>query len=118
MESMVELNSQEKSESEHPTVSIGLPIYNSEGFIHKKIENLLSQTFTDFELIISDNASTDSSIKICKEFMKKDSRIKLHIQDHNIGQFKNFNFVLEQARGEYFVWTAADDLLRPENPRQ
>ena len=103
-----------KSESRHPKVSIGLPIYNSEKFMSKRIENLLSQTFTDFELIISDNASTDSSVKICEEFMKKDSRIKLYVQDHNIGQFKNYNFVLEQALGEYFVWIAADDLLLPE----
>ena len=98
----------------HPKISIGLPIYNGEKFLRKRIENLLSQTFTDFELIISDNASTDNSVKICKEFMKKDSRIKLHIQDHNIGQFRNYNFVLDQSYGEYFTWTAADDLLLPE----
>ena len=115
MESLVELNNQEiKRKLEQPKISIGLPIYNSEKFIHKRIENLLTQTFTDFELIISDNASTDNSVKICKEFMKNDSRIKLYVQDHNIGQFKNYNFVLEQALGEYFVWIAADDLLLPK----
>jgi len=102
------------SESKYPKVSIGLPIYNGEKFLHKRIENLLAQTFTDFELIISDNKSTDSSVKICKEFMEKDSRIKLHVQDHNIGQFKNYNFVLEQSQGKYFVWAAADDLLLPK----
>ena len=115
MESLVELNNQEiKKESEHPKISIGLPIYNADKFIRKRIENLLSQTFSDFELIISDNASTDNSVKICKEFMKKDSRIKLYVQDHNIGQFQNFNFVLDQALGKYFIWAAADDLLLPE----
>ncbi len=109
---MIVTNSRDKSK--HPRVSIGFPIYNAEKFIHKRIENLLSQTFTDFELIISDNRSTDNSVKICKEFMKKDPRIKLHIQNNNIGQLKNFNFVLEQALGEYFIWVAADDLLLPE----
>ncbi len=101
-------------ESKYPKISIGLPIYNAEKFIHKRIENLLAQTFTDFELIISDNASTDDTVKICKEFVKKDFRIKLYTQDHNIGQFRNYNFVLEQSHGEYFIWVAVDDLLLPE----
>ena len=114
MESLVEpQNNEVKRKKKYPKVSIGLPIYNAEKIIHKRIENLLAQTFTDFELIISDNASTDDTVKICKEFMKKDSRIKLHIQDNNIGQFRNYNFVLEQAHGEYFTWAAADDLLLP-----
>ena len=98
----------------HPKISIGLPIYNGEKFLRKRIENLLEQTFTDFELIISDNASTDNSVKICKEFMKKDSRIKLYKQDHNIGQFNNYNFLLENTLGKYFLWVAVDDLLLPE----
>ena len=98
----------------HPKISIGLPIYNGEKFLRKRIENLLSQTFTDFELIISDNASTDNSVKICKEFMKKDSRIKLYEQDHNIGQFNNYNFLLKNTLGKYFLWVAVDDLLLPE----
>lgn len=103
-----------KQNVKNPKISIGLPIYNGEKFLRKRIENLLSQTFTDFELIISDNASTDNSINICKEYMKKDSRIKLYEQDHNIGQFNNYNFVLEKSSGKYFAWIAADDLLLPK----
>jgi len=94
-------------------VSIGLPIYNGEKFLKKRIENLLLQTFSNFELIISDNASTDRSVQICKEFMKKDSRIKIYQQEKNIGQFQNYNFVLNESQGRYFLWVAADDLLEP-----
>jgi glycosyltransferase involved in cell wall biosynthesis len=107
----IELKSEE---TKYPKVSIGLPIYNAEKFIHKRIENLLSQTFSDFELIISDNASTDNSVNICKEFMKKDTRIKLYFQEKNRGQLNNFNFVLEKSIGEYFVWAAVDDFLLPK----
>ena len=100
--------------SKQPIVSIGLPIYNSEKFLKKRIENLLIQTFPNFELIISDNASTDNSVKICTEFMKNDSRIKLYQQEKNIGQFPNYNFVLNKSKGKYFLWVADDDLLEPK----
>ena len=114
MENLVKNSNKENKETKNPKISIGLPIYNSQKFIRKRLENILVQTFNDFELIISDNASTDDSVKICKEFMEKDSRIKLYVQDKNIGQFNNYNFVLEQSHGEYFIWAAADDLLLPE----
>ena len=84
MENWIKYSNQKiREESKNPEISIGLPIYNSEKFIRKRLENILSQTFNDFELIISDNASTDDSVKICKEFMEKDSRIKLYVQDEN-----------------------------------
>tara|TARA_B110001454_G_scaffold196684_1_gene199719 strand:+ start:12959 stop:13921 length:963 start_codon:yes stop_codon:yes gene_type:complete len=115
MENWIKYSNREiKEESKNPKISIGLPIYNSEKFIRKRLENILSQTFTDFELIISDNASTDNSVKICKEFMEKDTRIKLYLQDKNIGQFNNYNFILDHIFGKYFLWIAADDLLLPK----
>tara|TARA_Y100001949_G_C15949100_1_gene313842 strand:- start:128 stop:1087 length:960 start_codon:yes stop_codon:yes gene_type:complete len=96
-------------------ISIGLPIFNEEQLIRKKLESLLSQTFTNFELIISDNASTDSTSEICKEFAKKDERIQYYRQDKTIlPSLLNYIFVLEKAKCDYFVWTAADDLLLPE----
>lgn len=98
------------SNGEKPKVSIGLPVYNGGQFIRKRLESLLSQTFTDFELIISDNASIDSTSEICKEFEKKDKRIRYIRQEKNIGIFWNFNFVLKEAEYDYFVWAAADDL--------
>ena len=115
MENWIKYSNQEiKDGSKKPKISIGLPIYNSQKFIRKRLENILSQTFNDFELLISDNASTDDSVKICKEFMEKDSRIKLYVQNKNIGQFNNYNFILDQALGKYFLWIADDDLLSPK----
>jgi glycosyltransferase involved in cell wall biosynthesis len=92
-------------------LSIGMPVYNGELFIERAIESILAQTFTDFELIISDNASTDSTHEICQSFSKKDNRIRIFKQEKNIGVHRNFYFLLSQARGEYFVWAAVDDYL-------
>ena len=92
-------------------LSIGMPVYNGELFIERAIESILAQTFTDFELIISDNASTDSTQEICQNFSKKDDRIQIFKQEKNIGVHRNFYFLLSQARGEYFAWTAVDDYL-------
>lgn len=91
-------------------ISIGLPIFNASGFLQKRITNILSMNFQEFELIISDNCSTDSSKKICQEFMKKDSRIKFYQQEKNVGAHENFKFVLEKAQSEFFIWTAASDI--------
>lgn len=102
------------NEKKIPKVSIGLPVYNGEKFIKKRIENLLEQTFTDFELIISDNCSTDSTFKICSEYVEKDYRILGISQKNNIGPVGNFNFVLNKAQGKYFLWVAVDDLLHPK----
>jgi len=96
-----------------PKISIGMPVYNGGQFIRKRLESLLSQTFTDFELIISDNASTDDTQKICEEFVEKDQRIKYFRQEKNFGVSWNCNFVLEKASGEYFFWAAADDIILP-----
>ncbi|MCG2775340.1 MAG: glycosyltransferase family 2 protein [Desulfobacterales bacterium] len=93
-----------------PKVSIGMPVYNGEPFIYKALDSLLAQTYTDFELIISDNASTDATLDICKEYAEKDSRISYIRQPRNMGVLFNFNFVLDQARSEYFMWAAADDV--------
>ena len=95
-------------------VTIGIPVYNGELSMKKCIESVLSQTYENFELIISDNASTDSTPDICKEFLKKDDRITFVRQNENMGQNWNFNFPLEKANGEYFVWLVADAILLPE----
>ena len=97
-----------------PKISIGIPVYNGEKFIRKCIESVLQQNNRNFELIISDNASTDSTPEICKEFLNKDDRISFVRQDKNMGGGWNFNFLLQNAVGEYFVWVAADTFLLPE----
>jgi len=91
-------------------VSIGMPVYNGSASISSAIASLLAQSFTFFELIISDNASTDNTREICENFAIKDSRIKYHRQLINQGQAPNFEFVLEQASGKFFMWAAHDDL--------
>ncbi len=98
-------------ESKNPIISIGLPVYNEEKFLQKKIESVLNQTLQNFELIISDNASTDKTKEICQKFLKNDSRIKYFRQEENIGSVKNFEFVVKKANCEYYVSTAADDQM-------
>lgn len=92
-----------------PLVTIGLPVYNGENYIREAIDAILSQTFEDFELIISDNASTDSTEAICRKYAVKDSRISYHQQAKNLGAAPNYNFVFHQAQGKYFKWLAHDD---------
>jgi glycosyltransferase involved in cell wall biosynthesis len=95
-------------------LSIGIPVFNSEKFLRKCLDSLLSQTFSNFEIIISDNASIDLTSKICEEYKKKDNRIVFFQQKSNIGIVSNFNFVLQHANNEYFMWAAADDIWHPE----
>ncbi len=94
----------------YPKVSIGMPVYNGEPFIREALDSLLAQTFTDFELVISDNASTDDTEVICREYAAKDKRIRYVRQPENRGALPNFRFVLDEAVGEYFMWAAADDV--------
>jgi glycosyltransferase involved in cell wall biosynthesis len=91
-------------------LSIGIPVFNGEKFIRKGLDSLLCQTFNDFEIIISDNASTDLTSKICEKYKKQDSRIIFFQQKSNIGIVDNFDFVLQHAKGEYFMWAAVDDI--------
>lgn len=91
-------------------ITIGLPVYNGEATLRKALDSLLAQTFQDFILIISDNASTDKTELICREFAQKDSRIMYFRQSENIGADKNFRFVFSKASSEYFSWAAADDV--------
>ena len=97
-----------------PKISIGLPVYNGEKFLRTRLETILSQTFHDIELIISDNVSTDLTAKICEEFIKNDLRIKYTRQKTFLSGIENFGYVLEQAKSEFFVWTGVDDVWEPK----
>jgi glycosyltransferase involved in cell wall biosynthesis len=96
-----------------PRVSIGMPVYNGEPYMREALDALLAQTFTDFELIISDNASTDRTEEICREYAAKDRRIRYVRQKTNRGATANFQYVLDEAVGEYFMWAAHDDWWDP-----
>jgi glycosyltransferase involved in cell wall biosynthesis len=90
-------------------ISIGLPVYNGEYFLEQRLNSLLGQTFSEFELIISDNASTDSTSEICKKFVERDSRITYYRQEQNMGPNWNFNFVLQKSHSPYFLWAGVND---------
>lgn len=93
-----------------PLVSIGMPVFNGEKYIRDALESLIQQSFSNFELIISDNASTDHTAAICQEYADRDNRITYIRQSSNIGAAANFQFVLDQAKAEIFMWAAHDDL--------
>jgi glycosyltransferase involved in cell wall biosynthesis len=93
-----------------PVISIGVPVYNGARYLTPAIESLLAQSFDDFDMIISDNASTDETPKICTEFMRRDPRVRYVRQPQNIGGPRNWSFVARQAQGQYFKWAAANDV--------
>lgn len=97
-----------------PALSIGLPVYNGEQYLEQSLNALLAQTFDDFELIISDNASTDRTADICRDYAARDGRIRYVRQPVNIGAARNHNCLVPLARGQYFKWASHDDLYARE----
>jgi glycosyltransferase involved in cell wall biosynthesis len=97
-----------------PRVSIGLPVYNGDSFLKETLDSLLAQTYGCFELIISDNASTDQTEDICRAYAAQDQRIRYYRNKENIGMGRNFNRVLELSSGHYFKWATADDVCKPD----
>jgi len=93
-----------------PRLSIGLPVYNGENYLAEALDALLDQTYKDFELIISDNASTDRTEQICREYEARDQRIRYIRQPINLGAGPNHNAVFHESRGELFKWASHDDL--------
>lgn len=94
-----------------PAVSIGLPVYNGEAYLEKTIASLLGQTYRDFELIICDNASTDGTERLCRAAAQRDARVRYHRNQRNLGAAANYNLCFALARGRYFRWNAADDMV-------
>jgi glycosyltransferase involved in cell wall biosynthesis len=99
-----------KKDNNGPMVSIGMPVYNGEDTLRCALDSLLGQSFADFELVISDNASTDATELICREYAERDRRIRYVRQSKNVGAAANFKFVFDEARGDYFMWAASDDI--------
>ena len=94
-----------------PAVSLALPVYNGERFVADAIRSILSQDYSNFELIITDNASTDGTEKICREFASSDPRVKYVRNERNLGAGPNYNLGFQLSRGKYFKWCACDDRL-------
>lgn len=102
------------SPSKRPSVSIGMPVFNGGVSVREAILCILRQTHTDFELLISDNCSTDETGQVCKALADSDVRLRYLRQVENIGADANFRYVFEQSTGDYFMWAAADDLRSPD----
>lgn len=96
-----------------PLITIGMPVYNGEPFLKQALDSLLAQDYTNFELIISDNASTDGTQEICLDYARRDPRIRYYRNATNVGAYPNFNRVLALSKREYFAWAGHDDLWEP-----
>ncbi|HEX7862954.1 MAG TPA: glycosyltransferase [Verrucomicrobiae bacterium] len=101
-----------------PLVTIGLPVFNGEKYLRNALNDLLAQDCRDFELVICDNGSTDSTPQICSEYAANDSRIRIERGEQNLGAIKNFNKAFELCTGTYFMWAAHDDGWEPSYLRR
>lgn len=99
--------------SKPPLISIGIPAYNSAAHIAFTIEGMLSQSFADFELIVSDNASVDGTRDVVEKYMRGDTRIRYERHPVNIGANPNYSHLVHRARGEYFKWSSSSDWCAP-----
>lgn len=97
-----------------PRLTIGLPVYNGAQFIAEAIDSILAQTYKDFQLVISDNASTDDTESICRPYAAKDPRVRYIRNETNVGAVRNYNRLFEDSRSVYFKWAAHDDALTPD----
>lgn len=98
-----------ESRARDPLVTIGLPVYNGERFVAHAIECLLAQTFRDFVVLVSDNASTDATGEICQKYASRDPRIRYERNPTNVGMAGNYNLTFSRARSKYFRWATSDD---------
>ena len=96
-----------------PIISLGLPVYNGAKFLSETLNSLVQQTFEAFTLTILDNASTDATEDICRDYLARDSRIRYRRQPVNVGLRRNFNEVFHVSEGKYFKWCTHDDVMGP-----
>lgn len=96
-----------------PRVSVGVPVYNGARFLDAALESLLAQTYTDFDVLILDNASEDTTPDIAEAFAARDDRVTYRRNPENIGMSRNFNKAFTDTDGEYMMWAAADDMWEP-----
>ncbi len=97
-------------------VSVGMPVFNGERYLEGALESLLGQTYENFELVISDNGSTDRTAAICKSYAARDERVRYLRQEKNRGASWNFNKVYLEANAPFFRWASYDDLCEPDPP--
>lgn len=95
-------------------MSFGVPVYNEERAIRRCLDSILAQDFHDFEVIVSDNASTDRTPEILASYAERDPRVRVFRNDENIGLIRNFNRTFHLGSGDLFRWVGADDWLDPQ----
>ena len=103
----------EDKNSSMPILTVLMPVYNEEKFLAESIGSILNQTYTDFEMLILDDASTDNSLKIIKAYAKEDKRIKILVNKTNQKQAKCRNSLLKNTKTEFIAWMDADDINSP-----
>ena len=96
-----------------PQVSVGLPVYNGENYVAEAITSVLEQDYHDLELVICDNASTDRTGDICRDFAERDGRVRYWRNERNVGAARNYDLAWERSSGRYFKWLAHDDRVLP-----
>jgi hypothetical protein len=97
-----------------PLIGIGMPVFNAERWLPRSIDSILSQTFSDFALVISDNASTDGTEEICRDYASRDSRVVYHRNDRNIGLNSNYTLAFRRTDSEFFKWASSNDICSPK----
>ena len=97
----------------YPLLTVLMPVYNADKFLDESINSILSQTYSEFELLILDDASTDNSLKIIKAYAKEDKRIKVLVNQKNRGEAKCRNILLKNSKTEFIAWMDADDISLP-----
>ena len=97
-----------------PLVSVGVPVYNGAKVLRRALDSILSQDYSRVEIIVSDNASTDETEELCKEFSAKDNRITYYRSEKNMGVVWNFNSLIQFSKGKYFMWLSCDDFCAPD----
>jgi len=101
-----------------PRLTIALPVYNGASYLAQSLDSVLAQTYTDFDLLISSNASTDATDEICRDYERRDPRIRFVRQTRNLGAAGNHNYCFARCRTELFKWASADDLWDPDLVRR
>ncbi len=98
----------------NPLVSVLMTAYNREQYVGEEIESVLSSTYRDFELIVADDCSTDSTVDIVRQYARSDDRITLIVSETNLGDYPNRNRVASHAKGEYLKYVDSDHVIYPQ----
>src|SRR6202035_905844 len=92
-------------------VTVGMPVFNGDNYLAETLDSILAQTYQSFDVVISDNGSTDGTEKVCREYAAKDPRIQYHRSEVNLGVSRNFKRTVGISSGDYFMFLAHDDKL-------